>query len=152
MGEPCDQRADLFSFGVIMWEIVTHEIPVRGNLRGIQTPQEAPKEASILFTDHSCTPCTHFSWGSRALKDLQSKADAFAVPFFTLPYVHKLACCNPVPLFCSPGHWQQYQAAVMLLATYDVSKASLYRWQTSLKDACDEIRPRGQLPRTSSTS
>lgn len=46
MGEPCDTRADLFSFGVIMWEVLTHEIPVRGNLRGIQTPEEAPVEVS----------------------------------------------------------------------------------------------------------
>lgn len=44
MGEPCDTRADLFSFGVIMWEVLTHEIPVRGNLRGIHIPEEAPQE------------------------------------------------------------------------------------------------------------
>ena len=48
MGEPCDTRADLFSFGVIMWEVLTHEIPVRGNLRGILVPEEAPVEVELM--------------------------------------------------------------------------------------------------------
>ena len=34
----------LCSFGVIMWEVVTREIPVRGALRTIDVPQEAPEE------------------------------------------------------------------------------------------------------------
>ena len=50
MGEPCDTRADLFSFGVIMWEVLTHEIPVRGNLRGLHIPEEAPQEVRFILS------------------------------------------------------------------------------------------------------
>ena len=39
----------LCSFGVIMWEVVTHEIPVRGALRSIDVPKEAPAEVSAAL-------------------------------------------------------------------------------------------------------
>ena len=40
------------SFGVIMWEVVTHEIPVRGALRTIDVPKEAPEEVSVATRIH----------------------------------------------------------------------------------------------------
>lgn len=35
MREPCrsDQRADIFSYGVVLWELITQERPERGALR-----------------------------------------------------------------------------------------------------------------------
>ena len=42
----------LCSFGVIMWEVVTHEIPVRGALRSIDVPKEAPAEVSAPVLAH----------------------------------------------------------------------------------------------------
>lgn len=31
-----DQRADIFSYGVLLWELITQETPQRGNLRDLQ--------------------------------------------------------------------------------------------------------------------
>lgn len=44
----CSQ-ADIFSYGVILWEIVTHEQPTRGGLRNCRVPQECPAEIDSLI-------------------------------------------------------------------------------------------------------
>lgn len=45
-------QADIFSYGVILWEIVTHERPHRGGLRDCKVPQECPPEIESLI--NSC--------------------------------------------------------------------------------------------------
>ncbi|BDA50370.1 MDIS1-interacting receptor like kinase 2 [Coccomyxa sp. Obi] len=43
-------KADMFSFGVLLWEIITVERPLRrGNLREIIVPEEAPQEIADLL-------------------------------------------------------------------------------------------------------
>lgn len=42
-------QADVFSYGVILWEIVTHEEPQRGGLRDCRVPQECPAEIDQLI-------------------------------------------------------------------------------------------------------
>ena len=41
-------QVDVFSFGVLLWEIVTGEPPQRGNLRALDVPGECPAEAREL--------------------------------------------------------------------------------------------------------
>jgi serine/threonine protein kinase len=36
MGLRCTEKCDLFSFGVVLWEVITGETPQRGRLRSIQ--------------------------------------------------------------------------------------------------------------------
>lgn len=36
-------QADVYSFGVLLWEIVTREEPRRGSLRPVQVPCECPQ-------------------------------------------------------------------------------------------------------------
>ena len=45
-------QADIFSYGVILWEIVTHEQPSGGSLRDCRVPQECPAEIDQLI--NSC--------------------------------------------------------------------------------------------------
>ena len=42
-------QADIFSYGVILWEVVTHEQPSRGNLRDCKVPQECPEAVDKLI-------------------------------------------------------------------------------------------------------
>ena len=36
-------QVDIYSFGVILWEIVTREMPMRGRLRDVTVPDECPQ-------------------------------------------------------------------------------------------------------------
>lgn len=44
MGERVGPAADVFSFGVLLWELVTGEEPVRGCLRPVRVPEECSQE------------------------------------------------------------------------------------------------------------
>lgn len=32
----CNEKADIFSYGIVLWEIITQETPQRGTLRDIR--------------------------------------------------------------------------------------------------------------------
>ena len=36
----CKEAADIYSYGVVLWEIITQETPQRGNLRDIEVSLE----------------------------------------------------------------------------------------------------------------
>lgn len=40
---------DVYSFGVIMWEVVSHEQPSRGRMRDLKVPQECPADINDLI-------------------------------------------------------------------------------------------------------
>ncbi len=48
----CIVQVDVYSFGVIMWEVVSHEQPARGRMRNLKVPQECPVEINDLI--NSC--------------------------------------------------------------------------------------------------
>jgi serine/threonine protein kinase len=45
----CTERVDIFSMGVVMWEIITGERPQRGNLRAPRVPEECPQDVADLL-------------------------------------------------------------------------------------------------------
>ncbi|KAL4431266.1 hypothetical protein ABPG75_006522 [Micractinium tetrahymenae] len=48
-GQPCGIAADIYSFGITLWEIVTGEIPNRGTMRNPEVPAECPQEVLELI-------------------------------------------------------------------------------------------------------
>lgn len=52
-GKRCTEKADIFSFGVVLWEICTGEAPARGDMRPLQAPEDCPQEIVDLY--QACT-------------------------------------------------------------------------------------------------
>lgn len=48
-GKRCSEKADIFSWGVVLWEVCTGEAPVRGALRPLKAPADCPEEIVALF-------------------------------------------------------------------------------------------------------
>jgi hypothetical protein len=44
-------QVDIYSTGVIMWELVTVQAPSRGNLRTLRVPEECPMDIAKLIQD-----------------------------------------------------------------------------------------------------
>ncbi|PRW21099.1 serine threonine- kinase [Chlorella sorokiniana] len=44
LGRRCDGKADIYSFGVVLWELCTGLLPVRGQLREPAVPDDCPEE------------------------------------------------------------------------------------------------------------
>jgi len=49
MGGRCSEKVDIFSFGVVLWEIVTGESPARGRLRSVRVPEECSEAVADLI-------------------------------------------------------------------------------------------------------
>jgi serine/threonine protein kinase len=50
LNSKCTSSADMYSYGVVLWEICTGEIPVRGRMRDVQVPDECPQEVADLIS------------------------------------------------------------------------------------------------------
>jgi hypothetical protein len=55
LNEPESAQVDVFSFGVLLWELVTREPPQRGNLRGLDVPKDCPAQARSLLGELDTT-------------------------------------------------------------------------------------------------
>ncbi|KAI3432258.1 hypothetical protein D9Q98_003819 [Chlorella vulgaris] len=62
IGLKCTAKADVYSYGLVLWELCTRELPVRGQIRDIRVPAEAPQLVvdlvrSCLDVDPARRPC-----------------------------------------------------------------------------------------------
>lgn len=58
----CNEKADIFSYGIVLWEIITQETPQRGTLRDIQVHM-----FSIVFCSFLHTPLIYWSFSGHIL-------------------------------------------------------------------------------------
>lgn len=48
-GRRCTEKVDIYSFGIVLWEICTGEVPVRGDLRPLAAPEDCPQAVVDLY-------------------------------------------------------------------------------------------------------
>ncbi|PSC71778.1 serine threonine-kinase [Micractinium conductrix] len=48
-GKRCTEKVDLYSFGVVIWEVCTGDVPVRGEMRALCAPADCPPEVVALY-------------------------------------------------------------------------------------------------------
>ncbi|KAI7845368.1 hypothetical protein COHA_001075 [Chlorella ohadii] len=48
-GKRCTEKVDLYSYGVVIWEVCTGDVPVRGEMRPLVAPRDCPQEVVDLF-------------------------------------------------------------------------------------------------------
>lgn len=48
-GKRCTEKADIYSWGVVLWEICTGEAPARGDMRPLQAPDDCPQRIVDLY-------------------------------------------------------------------------------------------------------
>jgi serine/threonine protein kinase len=47
-GRKCTASVDVYSFGVLAWEVCTGECPRRGSMRDLRVPEECPQAVADL--------------------------------------------------------------------------------------------------------
>ena len=71
MGGRCSEKVDIFSYGVVLWELVTGESPVRGRLRPVRCGPRRSCPCSVSVTlrlQHlSCRPTVCRVTGATAI-------------------------------------------------------------------------------------
>lgn len=48
-GKRCTEKVDIYSWGVVLWEICTGEAPARGDMRPLQAPEDCPQKIVDLY-------------------------------------------------------------------------------------------------------
>jgi serine/threonine protein kinase len=48
-GKRCSEKVDLYSFGVVIWEVCTGDVPVRGEMRPLVAPHDCPQPLVELY-------------------------------------------------------------------------------------------------------
>ena len=96
-------QVDSFSFGVVLWEIITKEQTHRGNWRPVRVPEECPAEVESLLKarPESQTHSRTLAFPNRLTPCSASYSDLNAHARIALAFVYDLQPC-PVCLILMP--------------------------------------------------
>jgi serine/threonine protein kinase len=80
MGLRCTEKCDLFSFGVVLWEVVTGETPQRGRLRSIRWEEPGMCLPRLPSCCGGCMWCSDMSFAGCNEHDQRAASQCCSVP------------------------------------------------------------------------
>ncbi|KAK9804036.1 hypothetical protein WJX73_006238 [Symbiochloris irregularis] len=86
LGQRCTSAADIFQYAILVWELITRDLPIRGAVREVLVPDECPPIIAGLLAGCMARNAAHRPTTSQVIFTIQECWDYQPPPIATTPH------------------------------------------------------------------